>query len=149
MDQTTPPTNNLSGLPRGPRRIYVLHPFRGKGQPGEHDTNRARIGLICRDIIRLGHIPVSPIHALSFLNDEDHEDRAAAIRLCRAFIEMADVVWAYVVTGRSIQEGRLHETLVDSAGCQADYAVAVQLGKPITHHHYAPFDICEPAPSEV
>lgn len=124
---------------RQPRRtIYVIHPFKGAGRPGEREVNRQRIGAVCRAVIRLGHVPISPIHALSFLHDEDPEDRTAALRLCRPYIEMADEIWAFVIARRAFDPvaNRMHETWVESAGCRQDHDHAVQAGKPITYHLY-------------
>ena len=148
MDTTKRPT---SSLPRGPRKIYVLHPFKGAGRPGERAANFVRIGDICKEIVRLGHIPISPIHALSFLNDENEQERAAAIRLCRPYIELADEVWAFVIASRAFNHkaGTLEEKWIESAGCRADHDHAAQLGKFITYHLYEPLDVCETTPRSV
>ena len=128
-----------SKRPRGPQRIYVLHPYRGKGMAGEREANLARIADICREITRLGHIPLSPVHALSFLDDTNPDDRATAIRLCGPYIEMADTVWAYIIDiSHPVTPSPNCYGLrwIESEGCRSDHAAAKRLGKPVTYHAY-------------
>lgn len=140
-----PTTPDISERRRGPQRVYILHPFRGQGRPGEREANKAKIADICRAITRMGHIPISPIHALSFLDDTVLEDRQDAIRLCRPLIEMADTVWAYIVDNRSFSQAEGYGLKwVQSEGCRADHSAAQGLGKPITYHVYEPAMDCAP-----
>ena len=144
-----PTTPQPSNRRRGPQRIYVLHPYCGQGRPGERQTNKARIGLICRDIVRMGHIPISPIHALSFLDDTVLMDRLDALRLSRTYIEMADTVWAFIIDASSIERKDPYGLRwVQSDGCRADHDAAIQLQRPITYHVYEPLD-CEAVPQGV
>lgn len=130
-------------------KVYVLHPFCGAGRPGERDANMKRIAAICRDIIRQGHVPISPIHALSFLDDHDPNDRRAALDLCEDFIDMADVVWAFVRTPGLDPGPTRPPAYVVSQGCLRDMTHAARLCKPVTVYPYAPLDICELSPQPV
>lgn len=144
--------HTISNRPRGPQRVYVLHPYRGRGLPGEREANMARIADICLEIARLGHIPISPVHALSFLDDTDPSDRATAIRLCGPYIEMADTVWAYIVDDTSPHDPGVDSyglRWVESEGCRADHAKAKRLDKSITYHAYARPVHCTTSPQGV
>ena len=133
----------------GPQKIYVLHPFRGQDRPGERQANKVRIGRICREIVRMGHIPISPIHALGFLDDAVLQDRRDALRICRMYIEMADTVWAYIIDASAIDRKDPYGLWwVQSDGCRSDHDAAVRLQRPITYHVYEPLD-CAPAPQGV
>lgn len=141
---TTAPTNNPTPAITW-HRIYVLHPFRGQGRPGERKANQERIAIICRHIMRRGFLPISPVHALSFLDDNHPGDRDDAIRLCQPLIELADEVWAFVIDGRTYRPGDPTFEWIHSAGCRADHELALQLHKPITYHPYQPLTVCETA----
>jgi hypothetical protein len=76
--------------------IYVVHPYKGQGQPGERERNKATIAKICRAIVRLGHCPLSPVHALAdFCPDEDVAQRALGLRLCKLLLHRADEAWVF------------------------------------------------------
>lgn len=133
------------------RKIYVLHPYCGQGRQGEREANHQRIGEICREIIRIGHVPISPIHALSFLDDRDQQDRATALKLCRPLIEVADEIWAFVIARRMFNPstGGFEEQWVESQGCRHDHHHAEQLGKFITYHLCEPLGVCDPLRRDV
>jgi len=129
----TPLTSNPAG-----RWIYVLHPFRGTGLQGEREKNRARIELICREIMGLGHVPLSPVHFAGFLDDTHPHDRAQAFALCQALIRRADEVWSFTVASRRFDPVGLRyiHTPVVSAGCARDLEDATKANKPIIYFHY-------------
>lgn len=123
----------------GPARwIYVLHPFRGSGTAGERDKNRARIELICREIMGLGHIPLSPVHFAGFLDDTHPHDRAQAFALCQALIGRSDEVWSFTIASRRFDPKacRYLHTSVVSAGCARDLQDAKKAQKSIIYFHY-------------
>ena len=128
--------------PKVPRFIYLLHPYRGSGRDTERPANLLRASQICRDIVLLGHIPLSPLHALSFLNDHDAEDRSLAMELCKSLIDRADEVWAFVLQSRTFcaQTGEMIEHWVESAGCRQDHQYALDQGKPISYHFHGPVE---------
>jgi len=69
------------------KRIYVAHPFQGKPE------NLEAIGDICRQVVAFGHMPISPVHSLSFMCDEVPEEREVALSLCRKLVSFCDEVW--------------------------------------------------------
>ena len=76
--------------------VYLIHPFRGAGQPGERERNKARIAQIARHLIAQGHLPISPVHALSkFLDDTDPAQREKALGLCKELMTGAEAVWTF------------------------------------------------------
>lgn len=99
--------------------VYVVHPFRGLGRPGERERNKAAIAAICRELIRQGHLPLSPVHALAdFLDDTDPVQRTRALTLCEKLIRVADVVEVY-------------GDWLDSEGCRREVEFARTMGKPV------------------
>lgn len=99
--------------------VYLIHPFRGAGQPGERERNKARIAQIARHLIVLGHCPLSPVHALSeFLDDEHPAQRAIALRLCKELMTCAEAVW---IVG----------DVTNSEGGTAELQYAQRLRKPL------------------
>ena len=69
--------------------IYVAHPFRGKRQ------NKEAITHICQRLVKLGVMPVSPVHAFSFLSDNIPSERHRACEFCEEFVTMADELWLF------------------------------------------------------
>ena len=128
-----------------PARIYILHPYRGQDRPGERQANLKQIAGIGRFIAQAGMMPISPIHCMGFLDDEKPEDRELGLALCRPWIEIADMIWAYVCgPDLTLERARL------STGCQEDLAYAQKLGKRIIPLEYVdPLRICETSPISV
>jgi len=62
--------------------VYIIHPYRGK--KGEYKANMAKIKDLCKRLSeRLpGIIPIAPVLAFDFLDDEDGEEREKAIGYC-------------------------------------------------------------------
>lgn len=71
------------------KKIYVAHPFAGKRQ------NMQAITHICRNLVNLGVLPISPCHAFSFMNDKVTEDRKRALEFCEEMVELADEIWMF------------------------------------------------------
>ena len=140
---TTPPMSNSR-----PARIYILHPYRGQDRPGERKANLHQIEAIWLHIAGAGLLPISPIHCMGPLNDENPEQRELGLRLCKPWIEMADEIWAYVCgPDLNLTTAKLSE------GCRRDLEWARQLGKPIHPQVYVdplqPRKICETTPASV
>ncbi len=95
------------------KKVFISHPFRG-----DPEGNMAKVSHICK-LIALSCpevIPISPLHSLSFLNDE--ESREYSLAWCREVIGMCDEVWVYGDWEKS-------------EGCQLEVEWARELGKPI------------------
>lgn len=94
------------------KRVYIAHPFKGLKQ------NKEAIPHICRLLSTMGVIPISPVHAFSYLNDNIPEEREKAMDYCDELIELVDAVF---LTGA-------WET---SEGCCRERDAALMLMKPI------------------
>ena len=71
------------------KKIYVAHPFQGKR------PNYQAITHICQRLVKFGVMPISPVHAFSFLNDKVPEDREKALVFCEELIDTADEIWFF------------------------------------------------------
>ena len=71
------------------KKVYVAHPFQGKRESMQAITH------ICQRLVKFGIMPISPVHAFSFLNDKVPEDREQALRFCEELIDTADEVWFF------------------------------------------------------
>ena len=89
--------------------MFVSHPFKG-----DEEMNLARVGKICRQLVNQGIMPISPLHSLRFLSDDEH--REYALKWCKEMIKMCDEVWVYGDWERS-------------EGCLMEIAWAGELGK--------------------
>ena len=67
--------------------VYVAHPFQGKR------SNIQAISHICRRLAKMGVVPVSPVHAFSFLHDNIPEERSKALELCEELVEACDCLF--------------------------------------------------------
>lgn len=70
------------------KHIFVSHPYQGKKQ------NKEAITHICRNLIKLGVMPISPVHAFSFLNDNAPEERSKALELCEELVSGCDCLFS-------------------------------------------------------
>ena len=71
------------------KKVYVAHPFQGKRE------NMQAITHICQLLVKFGIMPISPVHAFSFMNDKVPEDREKALKFCEELIDAADEVWFF------------------------------------------------------
>ena len=71
------------------KKIYIAHPFQGKKQ------NKEAITHICRALVKMGIMPISPIHAFSFLHDNIKSERLKALDFCCELVETADELWLF------------------------------------------------------
>ena len=71
------------------KRVYIIHPFQGK------EKNRKKIDQICRAVANMGFLPVSPVHAFSFLDDNVPGERELALKLCQELVKSCDQAWCF------------------------------------------------------
>ncbi|AZF90189.1 MAG: DUF4406 domain-containing protein [Phage 5P_2] len=94
-----------------PRIVFISHPY--KNDP---IGNLKRITEICRRIVEPNVLPLSPLHAFSFLKET--ENRARIMEFCFWLISLCDEVWVC---------GDWHK----SEGCCQEIEWARQMGKPL------------------
>ena len=94
------------------KKVYVCHAFAGK------KSNREAITHICQRLVHFGVMPISPVHAFGYLNDNIPEERALAMEFCDELIEIADCLF---FTGE----------WQESEGCNREWDTAMQLFKPV------------------
>jgi len=94
------------------KKIYVAHPFGGK------KSNKESISHICRELVKYGVMPISPVHAFGFLNDNVPDERQKAMEYCDELLESCDCVFFF---------GEWES----SEGCCREMDLAKQLFKPI------------------
>jgi len=94
------------------KKIYVVHAFQGK------KSNMQAITVICRNLTKLGVMPISPVHSFSYLHDNIPEEREKAMEMCEELVEVCDAMFLCGEWWRS-------------EGCQRERDVALQLFKPI------------------
>lgn len=87
------------------KKIYVAHPFRGKKE--NFDT----ISNICNRLTNMGYMPISPVHAFRFLDDQKEHERKTALKCCRELLPMCDEVWFF-------------GDWENSVGCRMEFRVA-------------------------
>ncbi len=99
------------------KRAFISHPFRDNPV-----ANRRKIADICRKIAETQPdvMPVSPVHAFSYLDDAIH--RQLAIGYCLELLELCDEVWMYGDWQKS-------------EGCVKEFVHAWRLNKPICEEH--------------
>ena len=71
------------------KKVYVAHAFQGKKQ------NKEAITHICRALVKLGIMPISPIHVFSFLHDNIKSERLKTFEFCEELVETADELWLF------------------------------------------------------
>ena len=89
------------------KKVYVAHPFKGKRE------NMQAITHICQRLVNFGIMPISPVHAFSFLNDKVSKDRDRALRFCEILVSTADEIWFFGDWKQSEGCGREIQTAVD------------------------------------
>ena len=67
--------------------VYVAHEFKGK------KSNKEAISHICRRLVKFGIIPISPVHAFSFLHDNIPEERSKTLEFCENLVEACDCLF--------------------------------------------------------
>lgn len=95
------------------KKVYIAHPLRG----ADREKNIAEVTKICRKISELFPevLPVSPIHAFSFLDDCGEEGEKKALELCLELLKRCDEVWLFGDWERSY-------------GCELEWRIARDSG---------------------
>lgn len=75
----------------GKKLIYVASPHGGK------DSNIKKNAEYCRRVIAVGELPVSPHHALSFMDEETERD--VAMEICIKLLLACDEAWFFTESG--------------------------------------------------
>jgi hypothetical protein len=88
--------------------VFVSHPY--ADNPVE---NKKKADKICRELVKQGYIPISPLHLFSFYDDD--ADREYIMSICYGLIDMCHRLFSY---GKS-------------PGCIDEYNYALRTGKPI------------------
>lgn len=75
------------------KKIYIAHPLRGENR----EKNVAEVTKICKKITELfpDVLPVSPIHAFSFLDNCGAEGEKKALELCLELQKSCDEIWFF------------------------------------------------------
>ena len=71
------------------KRVYIAHPFQGK------EENKVKIVEMCKAVANMGYLPVSPVHAFSFLDDNKPAERKLALKLCQELVKVCDQLWVF------------------------------------------------------
>lgn len=90
------------------KRVFVSHPF-----ASDPKRNREKADIICRDLVRQGVLPISPLHLFSFMDDDG--EREKILQVCFKLIDICDEVWVYG----------------DSEGCRKEREYALSIGKSV------------------
>ena len=70
------------------KRIFISHPY--KNSP---DVNKNKTQEICKQVMEDGHLPISPLHLFSFMNDDSARDDIIA--WCLDMINLCDEIWVF------------------------------------------------------
>ena len=75
------------------KKVYIAHPLRGENR----EKNVAEVTKICKKITELfpDVLPVSPIHAFSFLDNCGAEGEKKALELCLETLKNCDEAWFF------------------------------------------------------
>jgi|GEM_PF-1243385 len=80
------------------KRAYIAHPLRGLDQKNgtNNDKNRQKVTEICREIANFENeyavIPVSPLHAFSYLDDFDQDK---VLEFCFELLDSCSELWVF------------------------------------------------------
>lgn len=94
------------------RRVYIAHPY------GGNPENMKEIAKICRKAAVDGFLPISPVHAFSFLDEAVKDERELALGMCKELLLAADEIW-------------LCGNWQNSEGCRIELKAAQENGLPI------------------
>lgn len=106
------------------KKVYIAHPLRGANR----EKNVEEVTKICKKITELfpDVLPISPIHAFSFLDDCGEAGEKKALDLCLEMIKSCDEAWFF---------GEWE----DSEGCNVEWATSYNAdGKLIFALDYSP-----------
>lgn len=91
------------------KKVYIAHPLRG----ADREKNVEEVTKICKKVVELfpDVLPVSPIHAFSFLDNCGAEGEKKALELCLELLRTCDEAWFFGEWQNSV-------------GCRAEYDAA-------------------------
>lgn len=91
------------------KKVYIAHPLRGENR----EKNVQEVTRICQKVVELfpDVLPISPIHAFSFLDNCGEEGEKKALELCIETLKNCDEAWFF---------GNWHE----SEGCSIEFDTA-------------------------
>ena len=90
------------------KRVFISHPF-----TSDPEGNRVRVDIICRDLVKQGILPISPLHLFSFMEDDNYREHI--LQVCFRLIDICDEVWVYG----------------GSEGCEKEREYALSRGKKV------------------
>ena len=75
------------------KKVYIAHPLRG----ADREKNVEEVTKICKKITELfpDVLPISPIHAFSFLDNCGEEGEKKALDLCIELLKSCDEAWFF------------------------------------------------------
>lgn len=91
------------------KKVYIAHPLRGANR----EKNVEEVTKICKKITELfpNVLPISPIHAFSFLDNTGFNGEEKAMELCIEMLKNCDEAWFF-------------GDWQNSVGCRAEYDAA-------------------------
>lgn len=100
------------------KRIFISHP-----RTGNPALNRRRADAVCRELLREGALPVSPLHLFGFMDGGEMGRREAAA-VCFRLIDLCDALYVYG----------------DSPCTRAEVRYAWSIGKPVSDRTVTDWD---------
>lgn len=98
--------------------IYIIHPF--KGANSNYSENLKKVTKIANNLKSHGYIPISPIHAFSYLDESKNpNDRILALQYCFSLMEMVH---------KEEGEAWVYGDWRNSEGCEKEILKATELG---------------------
>ena len=70
------------------KRVFVSHPY-----ADNPERNKAKVNVICKNLVKEGYLPISPLHLFSFY--EEDEEREDILQFCYDLIDNCDIVHIY------------------------------------------------------
>ena len=96
------------------KKVYICSPCRG-----DYDNNIENAITYCRQVFKLGYMPVAPhIYFTRFLNDDIPEEREAAMKAGSRLLLECSEVWVFGLDN-------------PSEGMKAEIALAIRSGIPV------------------
>jgi len=83
------------------RKVFISHPLTSSGS---FERNRDIVDDICREIMEDGDLPISPIHAFAFIDEETPEIREAVMQWCLEIIPTCHALYSWSDQGGCSQE---------------------------------------------
>lgn len=89
------------------KTVFICHPFRGQGRPGELERNERIFKRICKHYItKTRYLPVATAtYFAGFLNDGVARERNLGIRAGHELLKLCDEVHVFDIKGKGISSG--------------------------------------------